>query len=170
MNRRRWFRRAAAVFMIDIVRRLFSDARPIDILILVVDFLVLAVILYFEGGEKLHKRKMRRQVLALASFMERGRKLQASTPDPVVASDAIDEWIEQVKLWGSETQDFLSSRSMRASSAFTHIVNVTAVDREVRSSDGRMFHVAGYFGDAYQLLQLKLDNLHKIMVNPEAYF
>jgi hypothetical protein len=70
--------------MIDMVRRLladmFSEARPIDVLILIVDFLVLLAILWLEGPEWWHKRVVRRRKAKVFEFWSRGQKLQTSAP------------------------------------------------------------------------------------------
>jgi hypothetical protein len=156
--------------MIDSLYRLFKDARPIDDLILAVDFLVLAVIVWVEVGEKWHKRTLRCRVSELVHLLEKGQKLQSSTPSRLASSDGAPSWIEEVGRWSAETQDFLASRSSRASFAFMHVVNAAMADREVHRSDGTAFYLGGAVADIYQVLQVKLDNLQRIMEKPEAYF
>jgi hypothetical protein len=162
----------------DILRRWFSDTRPIDWLIvlmdclaILVDFLVLAAILVLELPEWRHKRLADRSARALAPFLHSGRVLQSSVPyQEINMGTAMMNWVAQVESWTSATQALLAGLSPRASFAFTHIVNAGHADREVRRPDGSAFHLSGYFGDVYQVLQVKLNNLQKIAENPQAYF
>jgi hypothetical protein len=64
----------------------------------------------------------------------------------------------------------LAGQSPRALSAFKHTVHLQETNRAVITDFGQHWHVSGFFGDAYQLLQARLDNLQKMMANPEAYF
>lgn len=155
----------------DVLRRWFSDARPIDWLLLIVDFLVLVAILVLELPDWLHKRRAETNARALAPFLDRGRVLQSSVPFQTHSPGAeMQQWAEKVELWSSETQGFLAGLSPRASTTFTHIVNAGEADRDVRRPDGSMFHVSGHYGDVYQVLQVKLSNLQRILENPTAYF
>jgi hypothetical protein len=78
------------------------------------------------------------------------------------------QWGKDVEAWDAETEVLLASHSRKASTAFTHVINAQVADRTVRRGNST-FQVVGQFGDVYQILQVKLDNLQKIMENPEAY-
>jgi hypothetical protein len=69
-----------------------------------------------------------------------------------------------------ETQEFLSKQSSRALSVFRHAAHLRDTDRAVLTPDGRLYFTQGLFGDAYQLLQARLNDLQEIMAKPEVYF
>lgn len=151
--------------------RLFVDTRGIDWLILIVDFFILVAILGLELPEWLHKRRAIRNAETLAPFMDRGRQLQASVPNQLPnPGPELLKWMEDVKRWSVETEAFLAPRSGRAVVAFTHVISASSADRKVHKPDGSSFRLTGRYGDQYQVLQVKLDNLQKIMENPESYF
>jgi hypothetical protein len=83
-------------------------------------------------------------------------------------STDLQKWGKDVEVWGAETEVLLASHSRKASTAFTHVINAQVADRIVRRGNSS-FHATGSYGDMYQILQVKLDNLQKIMENPEAY-
>ena len=60
--------------------RLFEGTRAIDWLLLIVDFLVLLAILWFELPEWLHKRKAAKMARKLIPFLEKGEELRSSAP------------------------------------------------------------------------------------------
>lgn len=162
---------AVVVIVLDTFRRIFVGSRPIDILMLVIELLVLMLIGFEVGTALWHKLKMRRRRSALLPYLERGQKLLSSTPEePVVAYAGIEEWIQQVKSWTSDTRNFLDRYSSNASFAFMSTVRSGTVQRAARRPDDTPFLVSGRLGDAYQLLQSKLDNLRRIVAQPEAYF
>lgn len=151
--------------------RLFVDTRGIDWLILIVDFFILVAILWLELPDWLHKRRAEHSAEELAPFMERGRRLQSSVPNPPPnPSPELLQWVEEVKRWNADTEAFLVPRSAKAVIAFTHVISASSADRKVHRPDGTSFRLTGRFGDLYQVLQVKLDNLQKITENPESYF
>lgn len=155
----------------DALDRLFVETRGIDWLILIVDFFILVAILWLELPDWLHKRRAERKAKALAPFMERGRQLQSSVPNQLPnPGPELLKWVEDVKQWSSETEAFLAPRSTKAATAFTHVISASSADRKVRKPDGSSFRITGRFGDLFQVLQVQLDNLQKIMENPELYF
>ncbi len=151
--------------------RLFEGTRAIDWLILIVDFLILVSIVWLELPDWLHHRRAVAMSRALTPFMDRGRQLQVSVPSQNShPSPELLKWAEEVKTWTEETEIFLARSSRKAAIAFTHVINAYNADRTVRRPDGTRFRLAGHYGDIYQVLQVKLDNLEKIIEKPEAYF
>lgn len=155
----------------DALHRLFVETRGIDWLILIVDFFILVAIVWLELPDWLHKRRAERSAGTLAPFMDRGRQLQTTVPNQLPnPGPELLKWVEDVKQWSAETEAFLAPRSTRAANAFTHVISASSADRKVHRPDGASFRLTGRFGDLYQVLQIKLDNLQKIMESPESYF
>ena len=151
--------------------RLFVETRGIDWLILIVDFFILVAILWLELPDWLHKRRAERNAQELAPFMDQGRHLRSSVPNQMPnPGPELMKWVEDVKQWSSETETFLAPRSTKAAIAFTHVISASSADRKVHKPDGSSFRITGRFGDLFQILQVQLDNLQKIMENPELYF
>ena len=148
--------------------RLFEGTRAIDWLLLIVDFLVLLAILWFELPEWLHKRRAGKKARLLAPFLERGEELRSSAHER--STHDFMKWMDNARDWGIETQVFLEKESPRAASAFKHIVHLRETDRAVVTDFGQLVPLTGLHGDAYQLLQARLDNLQKIIDSPEVYF
>ncbi len=167
---------AAVSALMDALHRLFGDVRPIDWLILAVDGLVLFVIVLFEGPNWWHEIAATRKASKLLPFLKAGEDLMSSAPynsdkdhNQRVRDGQL--WRENVQKWDRETQDFLTKLSPRALSAFRHVVHVVETDHAALTPSGQFFNPAqGKFGDAYQLLQARLDNIQKIMENAKAYF
>ena len=145
-----------------------NGARPVDWISLTVEILVLAAILWFELPEWRHKRRAEKQAQLLVPFLETGEALR-STAHYSSTHDFM-KWMDDARKWGVKTQDFLAKQSPRAASAFRHTAHLRETDRAVITEFGDMQPVTGLFGDAYQLLQARLDNLQRVMENPEAYF
>jgi len=154
-----------------IFRRLFADARPIDWLLLIVDFLVLVAILWFELPEWWHKHKGKKMVSELAPLLEKGKELKTSVPYlPNPQWEVTSKWFEDVRAWDSDTQSLLAKHSSQALSAFTHIAHVRETDRAIVTPHGDMYPVVGHCGDVFQVLQAKLDNLQRIVEKADIYF
>ena len=159
--------------IIDDFYRLFRGTRPFDWLMFAIDSSVLivsALVLIFSCPTWLRQHKAKKMVRAVGSNLERGRKLQSSVPDmgPHKVSEDLKRWGSDVEVWGEQTEVLLASHSRTASTAFTHVINAEVADRTVRRGNST-FQARGPYGDVYQILQIKLDNLQKIMENPEAY-
>ncbi len=153
------------------IDRLFTDTRGIDWLILIVDFLILVAIVWLELPDWLHKRRAERRAKTLTPLMDRGRHLQASVPNQLPnPGPELLKWVEDVKQWSADTEAFLVPLSAKAAIAFTHVMSASSADRKVHKPDGTSFRLTGRFGDLYQVLQVKLDNLQKILESPELYF
>lgn len=153
--------------------RLFWGTRPFDWLMFGIDCSVLVVstlVLIFSCPTWRRQYKAKKMVLAVGANLERGRKLQSSMPywDSHQVGKDLLQWEKDVEVWGTETEVLLASHSRKASIAFTHVINAQVADRTVRGGSST-FQARGRFGDLYQILQVKLDNLQRLMENPEAY-
>jgi hypothetical protein len=157
------------------LRILFYGFRAPDVWLLIVELLVLGLILYDVVSRGLHKRKMEKRLSELFPFLERGQRLQTSIPIRASSMfppdfEATERWLTDFKVWDSETETFLSRKSSKAASVFRHVINAAKTDRAMWDRSGEVHYLSGEIGNTYQLLQVKLDNLHRIMGNPDAYF
>ena len=133
------------------IKHMFQGVKPFDWLMLVIGTLVLFLILYevIVGWVHRHKERKRQSAIShiiasIFEFMERGRKLQASVPDPSFDTpDVVDRWIESVKLWSIDTNNILAQHSLHASAAFVLVVNARSVDSTICSPEGQYFTVLG---------------------------
>ena len=150
---------------------IFADARAIDWLLLIVDFLVLVAILWLELPKWRHKCKARKFASRLSPRIDKGWSLQRSVPhtDPHVAGDESKAWVDQTVAWEKETESFIATLSQRAALAFVFKINISASHGVAIAPDGRRFLLGSDFGDRYQIWQVKLENLKKIIENPETY-
>ena len=163
---------AGGFALADAVYRIFEGTRAIDYVILGVDVLVLIAIVLFEGPKWWHERKANKAARKLAPFMERGCQLQATLTSSMVdqPSEETMQWVRNIEQWSTETEQFLANLSFKASTAFTLVTHVSETDRMARDRYGMPFRAHGPFGDTYQVLLAKPDNLQKILENPEAFF
>ena len=159
---------------------MFSEVRPFDWLMLIIEVLVLLLILYEVIANAVHAYKGRKRELALSlivtsltEFMEKGRNLQLGTPDPSMSSpDEVSTWIDSVKLWAKDTNDFITRHSLRATVSFALIegTGVMANPQVVYTESGYSFPIEGPQRESYQRLVVQLNNLRSIIEKPEAYF
>jgi len=166
---------ALLLIMCHALKMLFNGFTAADTWLLVIEVMVLALISYEVISSVRHKRKMVQRVAEVFPFVERGQKLHASVPEQrndMSAQDieANQMWMEKFKAWDSETQALLSDKSSKAASIFIHVVTAAKTDRARWDSGGSVHYLYGDIGNIYQLLQIKLDNLHRIIENPDAYF
>ncbi|MGA3161907.1 MAG: hypothetical protein ABSC77_11880 [Terracidiphilus sp.] len=153
----------------------FEEIRGFDWIMLVVEILVLVAILVFEGPKWWHERESRKKAKLLIPLLELGENLRNSVPfysnlGHNALYQQLTQWRERALKWDLETQEFIAELSPRALSTYKHIVHLRETDRAVLTPDGVLYPVQGPFGDAYQLLQARLDNLQKIIDNADVYF
>ncbi len=144
--------------MLDTLRRLFSDVRPFEYLMLGVEVLVLLLIAYEVGSGIWHRFRRNRRSRRVHEFFSQGQMLQSGTPgDPALVS----QWLRQVEKWIIDTNGLLVRYSSQASASFLH-------------NSGRAgMHYGGVAQDAqygFAELQERLNNLRAIMERPDVYF
>ena len=168
--RRRALHLAASVFaggdaLYRVWRMLTEGARFIDWAILVVDFLVLAVILWLDAPERFHKRKVRKRLAMVQRIMLDGHNLRASAPTtvPDVTHNAATQWVQSVQAWIDGSYQSLADTSMQAALAFIHrdvapdvIFGGISERANARHQFGELLH--------------RLDNLRNIMEKADVYF
>jgi hypothetical protein len=140
----------------------FQGTRPIDILMLVVE--VLVVLLIF-GEMAVHAnrylRHRRRSRKLLIQLLE-GQKLQAEPPGTSADSPLVVPWRTATKEWADETNALLLKYSQAASAAFLH--DVGGADASFGFG-----HVNSSAQPDYIRLQGRLNNLRSILENPDVY-
>ena len=151
---------------------LFEEIRPFDWIMLVVEVLVLILIaveiFVFTGPEWWHGIQAKKKASKLFPFLAQGealRNLISENPN-----QDHNQQRENILKWDRETQEFLTKLSSRALSTFRHVAHVSETDRGILTPSGQFYPASGLFGDAYQMLQARLDNLQKIIEKPEVYF
>jgi hypothetical protein len=167
--------------MIQTIRHMFEGVRPFDWLMLFIEIAVVGLILYEIIADALRRRAEARrerfiheQIIALTQRLTKGKRLHGGVPNtttcnPQTAERMDNVWIEQVGMWITDTEKFLSSRSPRASAEFMALIDSGPVNLYV----GNTPH--GYFlrkesAEWYGNLTIHLENLQRIMSTPEAYF
>jgi predicted outer membrane lipoprotein len=174
MNRRRLFRVAAAGFVVnDMFWRLFHDARPIDVLILAVDFLVLLAILWFEIREERRRKRetdtaaLRESQVALRRYkvffcLGNGQELLRTVPLACTAEadKQAQDWGDLVKAWISQTSQSLRTFSLLAEAAF--------LDDSARST-ATYPNISQHAQHFYSILNHKMASLRSIGENPDTY-
>jgi hypothetical protein len=99
--------------------RLFSEARPIDWLIIAIDLLVLLWIA--ADVVKIPQRWKRRAAINhIASLLADGERLLGARPTPQSSNDEATAWVESVKGWIVSVHSVLAENAMRALAVFGH--------------------------------------------------
>ena len=150
--------------MLDTLRRMFSDARPIDVWMLVIELLVLLLIAGEVGVVLSRWLKRKGKLTQTFNLMSKGQQLENSVPPLGTADEtAIRTWNESVKTWIGETNRFLVGCSQQASATFLHEEGGTL-------SSMRYHDVAKDAHDWYKTLIARLNNLRSVMEKPDVYF
>jgi hypothetical protein len=140
-------------------RRMFAGSRPIDIVMLVVELLVLAIIAIEYGGHVWEKRRIKVRLAAIRSSYSQGQRLQLNAPRGLGVSQASQEWTASVRQWIDDTRSLLQLYSDQAAASFVH-----------DPIDSPQVHHTIPDPVTYALLATRLSNLRGIMEKPEVYF
>ena len=99
-------RGAVALIMLDTFRRIFSEARPIDILMLVVELLVLLLIAVEVLPSIMHSFIQRRRRKKLFSLMSMAETLFRTVPRPTDDRTVQETWVREARQWMEEATSF----------------------------------------------------------------
>ena len=146
------------LIMLDTFRRIFSDSRPVDDVMLVIEFLVLVLIAIEFGRSFLSARRVKQRLSVLRGVLQDGMKLHDQPPRGVGVNQGVVDWQASVKEWIEHTHALLKSYSEHAAVAFL------MSDTE---QHGIYPNIADY--QTYVLLRSRLRNLRDIMANPAVY-
>ena len=145
--------------MLDTLRRLFTEPRPIDWAMLVIELLVLALIAIEVIPEQINKGKLRKREAVLANLVAVAYSLQQSVPMPTHEQTVKDDWTKAVHRWEFDTGQYLkNSCSVLAYGAF-HQDLMMQLPIPTTVADPH----------AYRLLMERMENLRRIVESPEAY-
>lgn len=135
-----------------------------DVLMLVVELLVLAIIAYEAGKGAWHSRRNRKKRAEIYRFLGRGLSLQGNPPS-IRELERVHEWAHQVELWISDTRVYLGKEcSPQASLVFLSDVNPSPM------LPHRIIEIAQGAQPAYQLLLTRMTNLTRILEGADTYY
>jgi hypothetical protein len=131
---------------------------------LIVEFLVLAVIAYEAGKagwRSLQNRKKRAEIYAL---LGKGHSLQGNPPS-IHELDRVAQWCHQVELWISDTRVYLGKQcSPQASLVF--LSNTSPFPEPFHMQ----IDLAPHARQAYSKLIVRLDNLTRVLEQSDTYY
>src|SRR5438128_1380103 len=110
------------VLVLDTLRRMFSGTRPVDYVMLVIEFLVLFIILWEAVAHAVHRSRIRRRTKVLGPLLTAGQELQRKGPSAIRqgGDSGIKAWMAEVGRWVTDTEGLLSDYSSDAYASFTH--------------------------------------------------
>ena len=94
----------------DTLRRIFSDSRPVDLLMLVIELLVLLLIAADLIAGVLHWHNKRSATARILVFLAEGQRLQDTPPRSQASDEEAKAWVEEVKNWILAVQSFLEKK------------------------------------------------------------
>jgi hypothetical protein len=172
----RGLRLACLIMLYLIAKHLLSDSYgPWDRVLELGVFLFIAyeviVNIVRHRRETHRKKKLKQIVTSLSRFMDEGRGLQGSVPDPAEEElEVLQSWMLDTGAWGNKVSEFLAVHSQHASAAFLLVHNSSSADSVVFTQSGHFFSLASPVREHYQRLLTQLNNLRHITEKPEVYF
>jgi hypothetical protein len=142
------------------LRRVFDEARPIDWLIVVIDFIVLFWIAAANFIKVPHRWKSRGAIKRLTASLADGENLHSSQPTALSSNNDANAWVEEVKIWIDGVQSFLAKNAVRALIVFEQHRSGPRVETDVHPSAE----------DCFFELDARLRTLRSILENMDAYF
>ena len=139
---------------------LFAEYRPVDMMILLLEILVLLMIVGQVGARTLHKRTVNKRLMDLFYAMAEGQELQAIAPHRTDERSASSgKWRQSVQEWITQTGKMLERSSAQAAISFIHNPDLT------------LTHPNGIAAPSeYESLVVRLNNLRGIIEHTDAYF
>lgn len=105
------------IFLWITIRRMFSDVRPFDWLMLVIELLVLLLIAYEVIPGFWHKRRVKRRLKALSTLVSEGQLLEDSAPSQSDDQTVVVKWTNDVTTWDRKTNETLVCFSKQAAAS-----------------------------------------------------
>lgn len=149
------------LIILDTLRRILGDAKPIDIWMLVIEILVLAIIGAEAGYAVVHGISRRHKLRTIYKLVADGRILQKDAPRGAANVEIIAAWEIAVNKWQTNTENQLKEYSAQAEVAFLQETPIPSVPY------GR---VSWQIDKLFDSLNMRLANLRSIMEKPEVYF
>ena len=104
--------------MCNTLRRLLSDVRPFEYVMLVLEALVLLLIAYEVGSGIWHRLRRHRRSKRVLKYLLQGQALKSSVPTQAAPLAEVNEWRSQVQEWTDSTNRMLKRYSSEASASF----------------------------------------------------
>ena len=151
------------LIMLDTLRRLFGDSRPIDMAMLVIELLVLALIAYEVTDKLVHRWKLERRKKMLLRLLAEAQELQQAAFTLPEANDnaSVIAWWNRVQPWERRTNEQLSRYSKQAAGAFMY-----SGSRPDKHYMGVAIGAQVYYG----MLMWRMESLRNILEKIGAYF
>jgi len=143
-----------------VLGRLFSEARPIDWLIVIIDICVLLWIAVADLVKIPHGWKKRRAMKRIAAFLAEGENLACARPAAQASAEEAAAWVESVKRWIVDIHSYLAEEAIRALAVFGQ--RTAGPPTEIK--------VHPLAEDWILELDARMGALRSIMEKAEAYF
>jgi hypothetical protein len=142
------------------LRRVFAETRPIDWLIVVIDFIVLFWIAAANIIKVPHRWKSRGTIKRLKEFLADGEDLHGSRPTTHSSHNDANAWVGAVKIWVDGVQSFLAKNAVRALIVFEQHRTGPRIETDVHP----------LVEDCFSELDARLRTLRSILENIDVYF
>lgn len=115
----------------------------------------------------IRRKRLRKVESSLRGSMTDGEAIRNRVPAWNGSYDA--EWIKSADSWSAEVERYLVANSEKATAEFRRI-RLDQAQRQYVDQHGSIGLVSGGMGDAFQRLNARLENLHRIRQDVERYF
>src|SRR5581483_11357980 len=126
---------AVAMIVGDTLRRIVEGMRPVDWIMLVIEFLVLVLIAYEVFAKVLRDRSVAERRNHLYFQMVEGLKIH-SQATPGNHPEDTDGWCKKVMKWEDETRKLLDSYSHQAAASFDHGIRADPYSKHMHIAPG----------------------------------
>lgn len=159
-RRRGLYLSVVILIMLDTLRRMFCDTRPIDVAMLVIELLVLFVIAIEGIVSVVRWRAKRITTFRLRKFLTDGRDLYDNAPFVQASQHDALMWEQKVKNWEKDVRAFLVENAEFAVFVFDHAP--LGIPTHV--------FVSNYIQHIHARFDGVLQTLLSIMEKPDVYF
>ena len=159
-------------------RIMTEPIRPFDWWMLAIEALVLlfvgyevSVTIVHQIQGKIRSKRLREIEKSLRSFLSSGIAIKNKVSRWTTTSTYDEEWVQSIKSWCIDVENYLDRQnSENAANEFRHVALLSQDQRQHLDDHGSIFHISGHMGDMFQLLSVRLENLHRIAQHCEDYF
>jgi len=135
-----------------------------DWVLLIVEFLVLAIIAYEAGKAGWRSRRNRRKRAEIYALLGRGHSLSGNPPS-TYEMDRVADWAHKVELWISDTRVYLGKQcSPQASLVF--LSNTSPFPEPFHMQ----IEIAPPARQTYSKLLVRLENLRHVLEESDTYY
>jgi hypothetical protein len=117
----------------------------------------------------IRRKRIRRIQANLRVLFTAGETIRQKVPNWLASPEP--EWMEAAQKWIVEAETYLGNQpSDRALIEFRHMGLLESEQRRVMDAQGRIWSVVGVMGDRFQQLSIRMNNLHRLIQETDAYF